>query len=323
MAKITIIGLGLIGGSLGMALRQVNKSYEVVGHDKNPEAGPKAKRRGAIDKAEWNLPKAVEGASLVVVATPAGTVESVFNDIAPYLSPGCTVTDTVSTKAHAMDLAARILPGSVNFVGGHPMAGKELSGVEEAEATLFQDCTYCIVPSPTASDDAVSLVVGMAHSVGAETMFIDAVEHDSYVAAVSHLPFLAATALVRTAGTSIGWRDIAKVAAGGFRDTTRMASGNTEMYRDICLTNREFILRWLDNYLGEVHHLRELLAKTDPAGMEEVFAEAKSIRDEWVLTHGNPRTPAPAEVPMEKGDQLRHMLLGRWGGGGEDKEKKR
>ncbi len=319
MPKITIIGLGLIGGSLGMALKQAGGGYEIVGHDRSPEVGGKAKRRGAVDRAEWNLPQAVADAALVVIATPAGAVEQVLRDIAPHLHPDCVVTDTASTKAQIVAAAPRLLPAGVSFVGGHPMAGKETSGIEEAEAGLFQGSTYCVVPSPGARDEAVSLVVGLVGAVGAKPLFIDPVEHDSYVAAISHLPYLAAVSLVKVAAGSPAWRDIAKVAATGFRDTTRVASGDTTMHRDICLTNREALLHWLDAYLGEVARLRAVLADGDSGALEQALRQAKEARDDW--QRGREGRPARAADGFGGGDQLRQLLVGGWGARKDEKRR--
>ncbi len=319
MAKITIIGLGLIGGSIGLALKQAAGGYEIVGHDRNPEAGGKAKRRGAVDRAEWNLPQAVADAALVIIATPAGAVEQVLRDVAPHLRPDCVVTDTASTKAQIIAAAPRILPEGISFVGGHPMAGKETSGIEGAEAGLFQGCTYCIVPAPGARDEAVNLVVGLVSAVGAKPLFIDPVEHDSYVAAISHLPYLAAVSLVKVAAGSPAWRDIAKVAASGFRDTTRVASGDTTMHRDICLTNREALLRWLDAYLGEVAAFRALLAAGDGSALERALRQAKEARDEWQREREG--RPARTVEGISGGDQLRQLLVGGWGARKDEKRR--
>lgn len=321
MAKIAIIGLGLIGGSIGMALRQAGGGFEVVGHDKNPESSGRAKKRGAIDRIEWSLPNTVADASLVVIATPPGEVPKVLEAVASDLRPGTTVTDTASTKVQIMQWAERLLPTGVSFVGGHPMAGKERGGIDEADATLFQGSTYCLVPSATAADAAIDLVAGLVSTVGAKPLFIDPVEHDSYVAAISHLPFLAASALVRVAANSPAWRDIAKVAAGGFRDTTRVASASTEMYRDICLTNRESILRWLDSYIGELANLRDILTTSDAEALTETLARAKSARDEWQAEREG-RPSGQGSAIGTGGDQLRQMLIGEWGSKGRDQRKR-
>ena len=321
MPKITIIGLGLIGGSLGLALRQSGAGLEVVGHDRDPEVGGRAKKRGAVDRTEWNLPQAVADASLVVVATPPGAVATVFRNIAPYLQTGCVVTDTASTKAQVLAWARELLPEGVSFVGGHPMAGKERSGIDEAEAALFKGATYCVLPAANARDEAVSLVVGMVNAVGAQPLFIDPVEHDSFVAAVSHLPYLVAASLVNVAAASPAWRDMGKVAATGFRDTTRVASGDTEMHRDICLTNREAILRWLDAYVEELGRFRTLLASGDRDDLEAALGKAKTARDEWLRAREGSPAGAPSREGIGRNDQLRQLLIGNWGMGREEKKR--
>jgi prephenate dehydrogenase len=318
MPRISIIGLGLIGSSLGLALRQAGGDFEVVGHDRQPEVASRAKKRGAVDKTEWSLPNTVADSQLVIIATPVIAVETILETIVPHLRQGCVVTDTASTKSQVVKLAERLVPPGISFIGGHPMAGKEKSGPEEADPALFQNRTYCLTPLRTATDAAVDLVVGLVNAVGARPLFIDPAEHDGYAAAVSHLPFVAATALVRTVITSPAWRDISQVAATGFRDTTRVASGDTEMYRDICLTNREAILRWLDLYLGQLAEVRSLLAEGDAGQIESALRAAKEGRDEWLRAfEGQPAGDAAlGTVPR---DELRQMLIGRWG---EDKGKR-
>jgi len=279
--QLTIVGVGLIGGSLGLALRQARLGYAVVGHDREHSEAGKAKRLGAVDRTEWNLPAAVEAADVVVVATPVQAIEHVFRDLAPYLKPGCVVTDTASTKARVVDWAEEILPASVRFVGGHPMAGKETSGVGAAEAKLFQGATWCLCPGSSADQAAIEEVASIARAAGARPFFVDPAEHDSYVAAVSHLPFLMSVGLVRLASESPIWRDLARVASSGFRDATRLASGDPVMHRDICVTNRESILRWIAAYQAELSELAEAIGG-DGADLERAFSEAKAARDDWV-----------------------------------------
>src|SRR5262249_6046135 len=155
-----------------------------------------AKKRGAVDRAEWNLPNTVEGASLVVCAVPVGALEGLFQDITPYLASGSVVTDTASTKRQVLAWAREHLPEHTSFVGGHPMAGRELSGAAAADAAIFNDATWCIAPLPNATQESVELVGGLASTCGAKPFFIDAEEHDGLVAAISHLPFILSTTLV-------------------------------------------------------------------------------------------------------------------------------
>ena len=285
--QLTIVGTGLIGSSLGLALRQAQAGYTIVGHDREHTEAGKAKRKGAVDSAEWNLPAAVETADVVVVATPVQAVEQVFRDLAPYLKPGCIVTDTASTKAKVVDWAEEILPASARFVGGHPMAGKETPGAEAAEATLFKGATWCLTPGSTADSAAIEEVASMARATGARPFFVDPTEHDSFVAAVSDLPFLLSVGLVRLATESSSWRDLARVASSGFRDITRLASGDPVMHRDICVTNRESILHWIAAYQAELAELAEAI-EGDGAELERMLREAKEARDTWLAARRLP-----------------------------------
>src|SRR5262249_10583380 len=155
-----------------------------------------AKKKGAIDRSEWNLPNAVEGSSLIIAAVPVGALEKLFQDTAPYLAQGAVFTDTASTKRQVLEWAREHLPEHVSFVGGHPMAGLELSGAEAADPAIFNDATWCITPLSSAAKEAVELVGGLASTCGARPFFIDAEEHDGLVAAISHLPFILSTTLV-------------------------------------------------------------------------------------------------------------------------------
>lgn len=308
--KVAIIGLGLIGGSLGLALRGARLGeIEVVGYDKEPGVRAKARRLGAVDKEASSVEEAVQGAGLVVVATPITAIPEVLEAAAPYLREDVVVTDTASTKAMVMDWAKRLLPPSVNFVGGHPMAGKELQGIEHAEAGLFRERAYCICPDPDCDPTAVGVVMSMAQTVGARPVFLDPVEHDVYVAAVSHIPLLASVAVFRMAWQSQAWADMAPLASSGFRDVTRLASGDPHMSHDICLTNRQAILHWLERLQGEISHLRHLVAD----GGEELFklfAIIQRERDNWLKQEITCRGGVDLQWPSFK-DTLADFLLGR------------
>jgi len=306
--RVAIIGTGLIGGSLGMALRQTQQ-YEVVGHDLDYERASKAKRLGAVDQAIWNLPIAVERADIVVVATPPGAIYGVFKDLANLLSPGTIVTDTASVKVQVMQWAEELLPASVSFVGGHPMAGKETAGIEAAQADLLAGCTYCLVPYARAASEAIDRVTAMVKAIGARPFYVEAAEHDSYVAAVSHLPFLLSASLTSVVTSSPVWRDMRQLAASGFRDTTRLASGDPTMHRDICLANSQSIARWLDAYIAELMAVKQLVEAGDAEGLQMFFRGAKNAREAW-LNLGQPAKDAG--LPSAT-DRLGRMFLGGLG----------
>ncbi|MBI4200925.1 MAG: prephenate dehydrogenase/arogenate dehydrogenase family protein, partial [Chloroflexi bacterium] len=260
MDKITIVGLGLIGGSIGLALTQSKREgLQVVGYDAEPEVGRKAAKRGAVHKAPWRLYDAVERASMVIIATPVLAIREVMEQIADMVAPGCVITDTGSTKEAIMDWAEDYLPEGVSFVGGHPMAGKETSGIDSADPNLFRGARYVVIPGKNAKPEAVQTVMGLVELLGARPFFLNAHEHDSFVASVSHLPILLSAALVSAASKSPSWREISKLASTGFRDVSRLASGDPVMSLDICVTNRESIVYWLDQAVKELQEYRAMV----------------------------------------------------------------
>ena len=312
VGQIAIIGLGLIGGSLGLALKAARlQALEVVGYDKEWGVGPKAQHAGAIDRAARDAPSAARDAAFVVIATPILAIRQVMEEIAPVLQEGCVVTDTGSTKAEVLRWASSLLPGHVDFVGGHPMAGKEQSGIQSADGRLFAGAPYCVVPQVNASERAIKAVLTLVDVVGARPVFIDAEEHDSYAAAVSHLPLVLSAALFSLARGSQGWPDMADLAAGGFRDLTRLASGDPGMSHDICITNRESVLHWIDRMMGELSNYRELIQDKDEE-LFKAFARAQLDREAFVSKPPE-RRPAPPEGEadmLSSGERMMSFLVG-------------
>ena len=210
MQRVLIVGLGLIGGSVGLALRRWSEEHkvdnrkplEVVGFDPNLDHQRAAEKMGAVDRGAWDLAKAAREADVVVLAMPVAAMREAMTDLAPQLQPGTVVTDTGSTKAQVMAWARDVLPPGVHFVGGHPMAGKTQS-IEGAEADLFAGATWCIAPSVSASEEAVRTVLGLVAAAGAEPYFVDPHEHDAYVAGVSHLPFAISAALMNAVSRDV------------------------------------------------------------------------------------------------------------------------
>ena len=280
--RVAIIGLGLIGGSIGLALKNVSElGWEIVGYVRRPEAASMALSLGVVDRAETNLRKAVKEADLVIIATPVLTVKGILSQIANHLSPGCIVSDTASTKLEVMKWAEELLPPTVDFVGGHPMAGKETYGIPAAEAKLFQGCVYCLTPAKKASPEAVNKVADMVKKLGAMPLLIDAEEHDNLVAGISHLPMLLSAALVSATTRDSSWDRMSKLAASGYRDLTRLASGNPQVNAHICLSNRKAILHWIDEFSRELGRYRRLVDVGDNH-LEEALAEANRARQQWL-----------------------------------------
>jgi prephenate dehydrogenase len=265
MQQVTIIGLGLIGGSIGLALKrwssENDNALKIIGYDADMDKQNRAKSMNAIDGAAWNLGEAVKDADIVILATPVGAMKDLFQDIGPSLKWDAIVTDTGSTKSDVLEWA-KVLPGTVSFIGGHPMAGKSES-LEGADADLFKGATWVVTPSATASESAIRNVLGIIAAVDAEAFFAEPAEHDAYVGGVSHLPMVVAAALVTTATGNNSWRDMKTMASTGFRDTTRLALGSPEMHRDISLTNRQSLTRWIDQLVGTLEEFKGYLAEED------------------------------------------------------------
>ncbi|GAC1362151.1 MAG: prephenate dehydrogenase/arogenate dehydrogenase family protein [Ktedonobacteraceae bacterium] len=282
--RVAIIGLGLIGGSIGLALHKVGAARQVAGYDLGRGVCEQARRSGAIDEAPISLTDVVRGADLVILATPVGAMRALLQNIAPVLSPGTVVTDVASTKAQVISWAEQFLPANIFFVGGHPMAGKEVSGVEAADAELFKNRIYCLTPTPRTNPSAVSKVSSLIEMLGARLRFIEPVEHDNQVAGVSHLPFLASIALMATVAEDVTWGEASMLAATGFRDATRLAAGDPEMYRDICLTNSTAITERLNQYIATLIAMRERIAANDN-DINELFATTQQLRQRWQADH--------------------------------------
>lgn len=197
-SRIAIVGTGLIGTSIGLALaRAKDRKYEIIGIDRDRNNSRAAKKMGAIDREAGSLEEALDGTAVTFLAVPVMSARRLLEDMGPFLAAGAIVTDTCSTKSDLMRWAAEFLPEEVHFVGGHPMAGREKSGPSAATADLFHEATWAIAPSPRAAEEAVQVVLGLVESMGAIPFYIDGAEHDQWAAAVSHLPLLASVALFR------------------------------------------------------------------------------------------------------------------------------
>lgn len=286
MPKIAIVGTGLMGTSLALALRQSQLlNLEIVGTDSSGGVRTTAQRTKAFDKMENRLLNAVDNADIVVLATPIMAMQELLEVLAAHLPQGCVVTDLGSSKKVIMDWADQYLPDGIDFIGGHPMAGKETPGPENADADLFKGKTWCITPSLKSGERAAAEITTMVEAIGAQPFFISAEEHDSFVAAASHLPFMLSVALVTATAKSANWDDIARVAATGYRDLTRLAAGDTVMHRDICVSNPEPIVAWIDSFIRELYDIRQLLAdreNIDPAAVLDLFVRARDARAQWL-----------------------------------------
>jgi prephenate dehydrogenase len=308
--KIAIIGTGLIGGSLGLALKAGGlQGVRLAGYDADRGRAKAAEKLGAVDRAEDAAAAAVSGAAVVVVAVPILAVRDVLQEIAPHLAEGTLVTDTASTKGEVMRWAAELLPAAVSFVGGHPMAGKEAGGIEQAEAGLFQGAAYCICPAINATPESIRSVTGLAQMAGAEPMYRDAAEHDQYAAAVSQMPLMVSTAMFTLMRSSPSWPDLGAMASSGFRDMTRLASGDPGMALGMWRTNREGVIHWLERMSGELNRYRDLLNDAQDEQLLRLFSEAQVQREAFLSEPPRRRPEGPA-VEVDKGKALMDMLIG-------------
>ncbi len=320
MAQVTVIGTGLIGTSLGLALKASSlRNLTVVGTDAQHAARSGANRMNAFDKVENRLGSAIEEADIIILATPVLAMRELMEGMAPYLPEGCVVTDVGSTKTQVLQWADELLPEAVDFVGGHPMAGRETPGPENADGTLFSGKPYCVIPSPKASQRAVGEITTLAEAIGAVPYFISVDEHDSFVAAVSHLPFVLSTALVGCTSKSANWSDIGQLASSGYRDITRLASGDAIMHRDICVSNAQPIVAWIDAFIRELYEYRKLLdtdgEAPDSEAVETLFEDARIARAKWLAGEVNPkaREMQQAQEYPSFGQSMSQMFMGSWG----------
>ncbi|MEE8362471.1 MAG: prephenate dehydrogenase/arogenate dehydrogenase family protein [Dehalococcoidia bacterium] len=313
MNQVTIIGLGMIGSSMGMATRASRSGVKVVGYDSNSQVHNRAKRIGAVDDTEWRLDRAVQDADLVVLAVPVLEVRDLFDQMSRSLKPGAAVTDTATTKVSVMGWARDMLPREVGFIGGNPLAGAGLSGQDEARADLFTGVTYPLTPAPRAPAATVDTVVTFVQKLGARPLFVGPEEHDSYVAAVSNLPALLSSALVLAVSSGQGWGEIGRFAADEFRDLSRLAGADPRITQGICSTNPDMVVYWMGELIEQLTALRE--AVQDPARDEADSALRKRLEDayearlRWDIGV-SPDTEVPSELMPTTADGMGQMFMG-------------
>jgi len=269
LGRVAIVGVGLIGGSLGMAIRRERLAEEVIGVGRNTETLQKAVGLGAIDCGVTAWEEGIRDADLIVLATPIRQILSDLARLAPLLSASAVVTDVGSTKEEIARVGAQYIPRG-NFVAGHPMAGSERSGVEAARPDLFQDATWALTPTETTSDEAVKRVRTLAQQVGARVVLLAPEEHDRAVAVTSHLPHVLAYALAAVAGKQAEQSaHLYELAAGSFASGTRVAASAPELWRDIALTNRAALAAALRDCREE---LDTVLAALDAGNGDAILA---------------------------------------------------
>ncbi len=286
--KLVIIGVGLIGGSFSLALRKAGLVKHIVGIGRSKKNMQHALKLGAIDEISENMASALQNADLVFLAMPVGQTAGIMAQIAPHLQAQANtiITDAGSTKQDVITAARNHLnvENLKNFVPGHPIAGAEQSGVLAANASLFCNKHLILTPLQETRTDSVQKVTSLWQSCGAEVSRMDADEHDKVLAATSHLPHILAFALMNhlRACSENNSSNLLRFAGSGFRDFTRIASSSPEMWRDICIANRNALLSQMEAYQNELKVLQEILEQSDGETLEQTFSQARSVRESWL-----------------------------------------
>ena len=298
LQKVVIFGVGLIGGSFALALKRAGAAREIVGMGRSPEAMARALELGIVDSAGQSVEEAMRGASLVLIAAPVAQTEAILAMLLPHLEDGTIVTDAGSTKSDVVAAARKSLGARIGqFVPGHPIAGRESNGPDAAIADLYQGKKAVLTPLPENRAEDVARVAAAWEACGAIVHQLTPAEHDKVFAAVSHLPHLLAFALVDDIARKPHADLLFQYAASGFRDFTRIAASSPEMWRDISLANQEALLGELDAYLSQLTGLRAMLAASDGAAIEAIYANARRARRRWTgeIEAAEPPAPRSAE----------------------------
>ena len=278
--RLAIVGVGLIGGSVGRALRDASAVTKVVGYGRNPAHLSRAVELGLVDQWSTVLSEAVAGADVVLVATPVGAMPGLFQQLADVVSPTCIVTDAGSVKKTVVDAARASFGDSIaRFVPGHPIAGLEKSGVEAAAGDLFRGHKVILTPTPDTDPRAVAQIESLWRTTGAQLMDMSPERHDRLLALTSHLPHMLAYALVNLLADQVQDEgECFDLAAGGFYDISRVASSDPVMWRDICLHNADEVLARIGEYQDMMARLAALVKVKDAEGLEQMFRKARSAR---------------------------------------------
>jgi prephenate dehydrogenase len=277
-SQISIVGLGLMGGSIGLALKEKQLCRRVVGLVRRPEAAIQAVEMGAVDHATLDPAEALKTADLVLFSTPIRTILWQLKEYSPYYKPGAIITDMGSTKKEILAVMAE-LPPHLQPVGSHPMCGKEVAGMSAAEASLYRGAPWVITPLPRTNPETVEIVQEMAGAIGATPLLLQPDQHDKLVATISHLPYILSASLV-LAAQAVADDDptVWDVAAGGFRDTSRVAASDETMMLDILLTNRQPVSQLLEIARQQIDLFAQAVADGDADKLRQIMSRAAQQR---------------------------------------------
>jgi len=277
--NITVIGLGLIGGSLALSLKKYNNNFKITGYDNIPETLSIALYRNIIDKAANSYEDSAVDADLIIIATPVRLIVEVANKIKDKLKSGAILTDVGSAKLNIVEKMKEILPPDVIFIGGHPMAGSENDGVLSAKHDLFLNAFYVLTPTDNTRTEELAILHTLFTKIGAKVIIISPGEHDKIVSLISHLPHIISTNLVAFVDDrQKELNNLFKLCAGGFRDMTRIAASNPKMWLDISFENKNEIINALDGYISYLNNFRESIANNNEEFVKNHYVKAKEAR---------------------------------------------
>ena len=287
--KITIVGVGLLGGSLGLAIKKRRLAGRVVGFVRRAASVGECRKAGAVDLATCDLSEAVEDADLIILCTPLAQMRSLMDQMLPAIKRGAIVTDVGSVKAGVVsELESAVAGAGAHFIGSHPMAGAEKTGVKAARADLFVNAVCVVTPTKRSNRPALRRVEQFWKSVGGRLLRMAPETHDRLVSRSSHLPHIAAAALSNLVLNPAQPKLQAALCANGFRDTTRIASGSPEMWRDIVLANRRNLKQTLGVFIGELQQFQRALSRGDARAISRFLESARDRRDSWCARCASP-----------------------------------
>ncbi|MCB0178557.1 MAG: prephenate dehydrogenase/arogenate dehydrogenase family protein [Anaerolineae bacterium] len=309
---ITIVGAGVIGTSLGLALKQKSDSLRLVAHDKDLEHAKAAVKMGAFHKAEWNLINACDQADLIILAMPLSGIRFTLEAIAGDLKQNVVISDTTTSKTTVLAWADELLPKHAHYVGGHPLVHPAGTGYQNARADLFRGKLYCLTPSSSANEQAVQLMADIVTLLDANPFFLDPAEHDGLTSATEHLPTLLSIALIRTLAQQKSWREQRKLAGQLFEQVTAGASGDPDSLRDGFLDNSLALSRWLEVLIAHLQQLQTLIAaghESDEA-LAQLIDQAVVERTNWLIDveKGQFSDPELASPKVENPGFLQQMI---------------
>ena len=281
MKKVCIIGIGLIGGSLAKAIKRTHQSEIVFGFGRDRSRLEKAQKDNVIDQYSTDIGEALDGANMIIIATPVGSYESILKEMKPHISTNMVISDVGSTKVSVIEAIKSVFDGTLdNFIPAHPIAGKEKSGFEVSDDNLFVNKKVIITPLENNNSESIKTLTKMWERVGAEVDFMTPKSHDDLLGMTSHLPHMLAFSLVNYLISQ--HPEASLYAAGGFKDFSRIASGDAIMWRDICLNNRDSIIAHIKGYQESLNTLVDAIDSQNEKQLETLFRKAKNTRDSWI-----------------------------------------